>query len=189
MILTEQQTVSPIMDTHELFGLSGRVALATGDSRGLGRLIAAGLLAQGAKVRISSREGSDCDATAEEPSKIGPCMASPTDASTIDGVRKLARMISGRESRLDVSINNAGAAWTVGFENFPGYGWDKVFDLDLKAPFFLTRALQGPLRHAARTRPAKVVNIASMGGLSAKPRESYSHSGAKAGLAHITWRI
>ena len=184
MILTEPQTVSPIMDTHELFGLSGRVALATGDSRGLGRLVA-----QGAKVRISSREDSDCDATAEEPSKIGPCMASPADASTIDGVRKLARLVSGRESRLDVSINNAGAAWTVGFEDFPGHGWDKVFSLDLKAPFFLTQALQGPLRHAARTRRAKVVNIASMGGLSAKPRESDPYSGAKAGLAHVTWRI
>ena len=95
----------------DLFTLSGRVALVTGGSRGIGRMIATGLLHQGAKVYISARKAAACEATARELSAIGPCISLPIDVSTVEGARQLAAEIGQREPALDILVNNAGAAW------------------------------------------------------------------------------
>jgi NAD(P)-dependent dehydrogenase (short-subunit alcohol dehydrogenase family) len=175
----------------DLFSLEGRVALVTGGSRGIGKMIAAGFIAQGAKVYIASRKAAACEATASELSKGGGvCVALPIDASTVRGAQELANALTARERKLDILVNNAGAAWLEKFDEFPEKGWDKVVDLNLKTPFFLTQALHGALRAAAtRERPAKVINIASIDGVSVNPQETYSYAASKAGLIHLTRRM
>ena len=173
----------------DLFSLKGRVALVTGGSRGIGRMIASGFLAQGAKVYISSRKAGDCDQTAAELSALGECVSLPADVSTLEGAAALVKAFAERESSLDILVNNAGAAWGEAFDTFPEKGWDKVMDLNLKTPFFLTQALIGPLRKAAEVQPAKVINIASIDGISVNPLETYSYAASKAGLIQLTRRM
>ena len=173
----------------DLFSLKGRIALVTGGSRGIGRMIAAGFLAQGAKVYISSRKAADCAQTAKELSAQGECIALPADVSTLEGIQALVAAYTARESTLDILVNNAGAAWGETFDTFPEKGWDKVVDLNLKSPFFLTQALIAPLRAAAKIQPAKVINIASIDGISINPQETYSYAASKAGLIQLTRRM
>ena len=177
--------------TPDLFSLKGRTALITGGSRGIGRMIAAGFIAQGARVYISARKADACEKTAAELSKGGgTCVALPVDASTVAGAQALAKAYGAREPKLDILVNNAGAAWLEKFDQFPEKGWDKVLDLNLKTPFFLTQALIAPLRAAAsKARPAKVINIASIDGISVNPQETYSYAASKAGLIHLTRRM
>jgi 2-deoxy-D-gluconate 3-dehydrogenase len=176
---------------RDLFSLEGRVALVTGGSRGIGRMIAEGFLMQGAKVYISSRKADKCDAMAAELSKAGGvCISLPQDVSTVEGCRALAAALTEREPKLDILVNNAGAAWGATFDDFPESGWDKVLNLNLKSPFFLTQALHGALKAAASAeRPAKVINIASIDGIRLNPQETYSYHASKAGLIYLTRRV
>jgi NAD(P)-dependent dehydrogenase (short-subunit alcohol dehydrogenase family) len=178
-----------MMAMKDLFSLAGRTALVTGGSRGIGRMIAEGFLAQGAKVYISSRKAADCDQTAKELSQHGTCTSIPADVSTMEGIAALVEAFKAREGSLDILVNNAGAAWGETFDTFPEKGWDKVVDLNLKSPFFLTQALIEPLRKAAKARPAKVINIASIDGISINPQETYSYAASKAGLIQLTRRM
>ena len=174
----------------DLFSLQGRAALVTGGSRGIGRMIAAGFLRAGARVYISSRKALACDATAAELSALGPCVSLPADVSTEAGVRALVAAYTAHEPYLDILVNNAGAAWGAPFDEFPESGWDKVVDLNLKSPFFLTQALHAALQAgAARGHCAKVINIASIDGVSVNPQETYSYAASKAGLIHLTRRM
>src|SRR5438270_13536463 len=117
----------------ELFSLKGRTALVTGGSRGIGKMIARGFIDCGAKVYISARKAGDCDATAAE---LGDnCISLPQDVSTVAGCQQLAARYQELEPRLDILVNNAGAAWGAPFDEFPESGWDKVMDLNVKAPF------------------------------------------------------
>jgi NAD(P)-dependent dehydrogenase (short-subunit alcohol dehydrogenase family) len=177
--------------TPNLFSLAGRVALVTGGSRGIGKMIAKGFIAQGARVYISSRKADVCEQAARELSADGGfCAALPIDVSTLEGVNELAAALTAREPKLDILVNNAGAAWGAQFDEFPEKGWDKVVDLNLKTPFFLTQALAGALRAAATAdQPAKVINIVSVDGLSVSTQETYSYHASKAGLIHMTKRM
>lgn len=177
------------MDTNTLFRLDGRIALVTGGSRGIGRMIAEGFVAQGAKVYVSSRKAPACEETA---AALGPnCIALPQDVATVDGCRALAAALAEREERLDILVNNAGAAWGVPFEEFPESGWDKVMDLNVKSPFFLTQALHPMLKAsaAATGRPAKVINITSIDGMRLNPWETYSYHASKSALIYLTKRL
>jgi NAD(P)-dependent dehydrogenase (short-subunit alcohol dehydrogenase family) len=177
--------------TSDLFSLAGRTALITGGSRGIGRMIAQGFLAQGARVYISARKAVACDATARELSKNGAqCVSLPADVSTLAGLQGLAQAYGEREKSLDILVNNAGAAWLEPFDAFTEKGWDKVVDLNLKTPFFLTQALADKLRAAARPdRPSKVINISSIDGIAVNPQETYSYAASKAGLNQLTRRM
>lgn len=179
------------MDTRNLFSLQGRTALITGGSRGIGRMIAEGFLAQGARVYISARKADACDATAKELSAFGHCVSLPADVSTVEGVKGLVDAYARHEKTLDILVNNAGAAWGAPYDEFPESGWDKVVDLNLKTPFFLTQALTPMLRTAAAAggHLAKVINIASIDGVSVNPQETYSYAASKAGLIHMTRRM
>jgi 2-deoxy-D-gluconate 3-dehydrogenase len=173
-----------------LFSLAGRIALVTGGSRGIGKMIAQGFLEYGAKVYISARKADVCDATARELSAHGTCVSLPIDISTVAGCRALADEIRTREGRLDVLVNNAGAAWAAEFDEFPEQGWDKVMNLNVKSPFFLTQALHPQLKAAASAeRPAKVINIASIDGIKLNPLETYSYHASKAALIYLTRRM
>jgi NAD(P)-dependent dehydrogenase (short-subunit alcohol dehydrogenase family) len=176
------------MDTSKLFSLDGKVALVTGGSRGIGRMIAEGYLAQGATVYISSRKADVCDAVASE---LGPkCISLPQDVSTVDGCKALASAFANAEPKLDILVNNAGAAWGMPFEEFSEQGWDKVMDLNLKSPFFLVQALHDSLKAGgSASAPAKVINITSIDGQRLNPWETYSYQASKAALIYLTKRM
>lgn len=177
------------MDTTQLFSLKGRSALITGGSRGIGRMIAEGFLTQGARVYISARKAAACDQTAKELSAFGHCVSLPADVSTVEGAQALVAAYAKHEGSLDILVNNAGAAWGAPYEEFPESGWDKVVDLNLKTPFFLTQALTPMLKKAATDHLAKVINIASIDGISVNPQETYSYAASKAGLIQLTRRM
>src|SRR5207342_1093486 len=133
-----------------------------------------------------------CEATAKELTAAydGECIALPIDISTVEGCDKLASELIKLEPKLDILVNNAGAAWGADFDEFPENGWDKVVNLNLKTPFFLTKALAGPLRAAATPeKPSKVINIASIDGIFVNPMETYSYAASKSGLIHLTRRM
>ena len=175
---------------QNLFSLEGRVAVVTGGSRGIGAMIAKGFLVYGAKrVYITARKAAACDEAAEELSQYGECVSLPGDISTMEGVQGLASRLLEREPKLDILVNNAGAAWGAAFDEFPESGWDKVVDLNMKTPFFLTQALMAPLRAAAKDHVAKVINICSIDGQSVAKEETYPYGASKAGLLHLTKRM
>lgn len=176
------------MDLKKLFSLEGRVALVTGGSKNLGRHMAEGFIAAGAKVYINSRKADACEKTAAE---LGPnCIPLPMDVSSVEGCKALAAALAERESKLDILVNNAGAAWGAPFEEFPEAGWDKVMDLNVKGPFFLTQAMY-PLLKAAATKahPAKVINIGSIDGIRLNPWETYSYHASKSAILYLTKRM
>jgi NAD(P)-dependent dehydrogenase (short-subunit alcohol dehydrogenase family) len=171
----------------DLFDLSGKTAVVTGGTRGIGLMIARGLLTAGARVYISSRKADACAAAAEELSAYGAVAGLPADLSSEAECLRLAGEIGQREPALNVLVNNAGATWGAPLEEFPAAAWDKVVDLNLKTPFFLTRAFL-PLLEAGGTHddPARVINIGSIDGLRVPPLPTYAYSASKAGLHHMT---
>jgi len=154
-------------------------------------MITAGFLEYGAKVYICARKKEQCDATAAALTRQGrECISLPQDISTVEGCRALAEQIMQREGKLDILVNNAGAAWGAEFDAFPEHGWDKVMNLNVKSPFFLTQALHPALKAAAsEDRPAKVINIASIDGIRLNPLETYSYHASKAALIYLTKRV
>jgi NAD(P)-dependent dehydrogenase (short-subunit alcohol dehydrogenase family) len=175
---------------QDLFSLKGRVALVTGGSRGIGKMIARGFLEQGAKVYISARKIAQCEEAAKDLSQYGTCIALPLDASGLEGAKRMADAYLKHEKKLDILVNNAGAAWGAPFAEFPESGWDKVMDLNVKTPFFLTQALLGALKAGATPEHlSKVINIASVDGISVNPQETYSYAASKSGLIHLTKRM
>ncbi len=178
-----------MMNLNEMFGLDGRVALVTGGSRGIGKMIVEGLLAAGcARVYIVARKKEQVDETSAE---LGDKVIGLVgDLSGMDGIKALADELASREDKLDILVNNAGAAWGEEFENFSEAGWHRTVDLNLKTPFFLTQKLY-PLLKAAATpeRPAKVLMISSIDGMKLNPWETYPYQASKAGLIHLTKRM
>ena len=176
---------------NEYFSLAGRVALVTGGSRGIGAMIAEGFLKAGAaKVYITARKAEPCREAAERLSAFGVCIALPGDVSGAAGARVMAERFLSHEAGLDILVNNAGAAWGAPFAEFPESGWDKVMDLNLKTPLFLTQALHPALKlRATQDKPSKVINIASIDGISVNMHETYSYAASKAGLIHLTKRM
>jgi NAD(P)-dependent dehydrogenase (short-subunit alcohol dehydrogenase family) len=174
------------MDLTTLFSLKGRTALITGGSRGIGRIIAQAYLMQGARVYISARGAESCDRAVAELSEYGEIFSLPADVSTVNGAQGLSNAYAEREGSLDILVNNAGTAWGAPFDEFPEAGWDKVVDLNLKTPFFLTQCLMPLLRKAVVKNLPKVINIASVDGISVGPRETYSYAASKAGLIQLT---
>ena len=181
------------MDFSKLFSLDGKIALITGGSRGIGKMLLDGFLAAGCeRVYITARKREQLAETEAEynASYPGKVIGLPGDLSQMDEIKRLADDLGSRESRLDILVNNAGAAWGADFEQFPEAGWDKVMDLNVKSLFFLTQKLF-PLLKAGGSfdRPAKVINIASIDGLRPNPWETYSYHASKAAVIHLTKRM
>jgi NAD(P)-dependent dehydrogenase (short-subunit alcohol dehydrogenase family) len=172
---------------RDLFAVKGKTAVVTGGSRGIGLMIARAYVEAGARVYISSRKAEVCEQVAEELSRAGECVALPADLSSEEECRRLAAAVADRERQLHVLVNNAGATWGAPLREFPAPAWDKLLDLNLKAPFFLTRALL-PLLEAAATAddPARVINVGSIDGLTVPTFPTYAYAASKAGLHHLT---
>ena len=122
-----------------LFSIEGKTAIITGGSSGIGAMIAEAFVQNGVKTYITSRKADALEEKREEFSSNGECIAIQADLSDNDGINRLFEEICSYESKIDILINNAGTAWASSFEDFPEKGWDKVMDINLKSPFFLTQ--------------------------------------------------
>ncbi|MEP1607270.1 MAG: SDR family NAD(P)-dependent oxidoreductase, partial [Marinomonas sp.] len=151
------------MDIQSLFGLNGRIALVTGGSRGIGKMFVEGLLAAGcAKVYISARK---IDQMQETIAEFGEdkVIGIPADLSQMDGIQTLADEMAAREDKLDILINNAGAAWGQPYLEFNEAGWHRTMDLNVKTPFFLTQKLHDLLvAGGSGDHLAKVIHVSSI---------------------------
>jgi len=172
---------------QDLFSITGKVALVTGGSRGIGLMIAQGFVEAGAKTYISSRKADVCDAVAKELSGAGECISIPADLGTEAGCRYLADEIAKREEKLHILVNNAGATWGAPMAEYPDQAFDKVMNLNVKSIFHLTRFLVPQLEAAGTADdPARVINIGSVDGLQVPALETYAYSSSKAAVHHLT---
>jgi NAD(P)-dependent dehydrogenase (short-subunit alcohol dehydrogenase family) len=172
---------------NALFDVTAKNVLVTGGSRGIGEMIARGFVEAGATVFISSRKAEACDELATELSKIGSCTPLPADLSTEAGCQRLADELASRIDHLDVLVNNAGAAWGAPMAEYDEKAFERVFALNVKGVFHLTKFLR-PLLEAAGSpdQPARVINIGSIDGLKVPLLETYAYSASKAAVHQLT---
>ncbi len=170
-----------------LFDVTGKTALVTGGSRGIGLMIARGLVDAGARVLVSSRKVEELSAAGQQLAELGECYAVPGDISTVEGAHALAAATRERFQSLDILVNNAGAVWGAPLEEFPEVGWEKVLATNVEGIFHLTVALLSELRAAADPEdPARVINIGSIDGLRTPSVENFSYSASKAAVHMLT---
>ena len=171
------------MDLQTLFGVDGKVAIVTGGSRGIGAMIARGLVTNGVRTYITARKADACDAMAEELSAVGECISMPADLSDPDGMAAFVEAFTEREEYLDILVNNAGAAWGAPFGEFPESGFDKVLNVNVRAPFMLTQALFDQLTaRATHEDPGRVIMTGSVDGMTVPFGDNFSYSASKAGI-------
>ncbi len=170
-----------------LFDIKGKVAIVTGGSRGIGAMIAKGYVENGVRTYISARKQQELAETEQQLSALGECIGIAADLSSLEGIEAFVTAIKEREASIDILVNNAGAAWGEDVLSFPESGWDKVMDINLKAPFFLTQQLQPLLKKAgSRATPSRIINISSIHGLICPSLPTYSYSASKAGMIQLT---
>lgn len=173
------------MDIARLFDISGKTALVTGGSGGIGYMIATALAQAGCKVFICSRKEKDIEAAADRLRAFGDVTAIASDVGSEAGVTKVADVVNAA-GPLHILVNNAGTTWGAPLDQFPRAGFEKVLQLNLLAPFEITKALLPALRAAGTAEdPARVINIASIDGMQVPLWESYPYSATKAGLIHM----
>ncbi len=183
------------MDIQSLFGLDGRIALVTGGSRGIGKMFVEGLLAAGcARVYISARKVDQMQETiaefGEDASGNPRVIGIPADLSQMDGIQMLADEMAAREDKLDILINNAGAAWGQPYLEFNEAGWHRTMDLNVKTPFFLTQKLHNLLvAGGSGDHLAKVIHVSSIDGQRINPWETYAYQASKAAVIQLTRRM
>ena len=172
---------------ENLFDINGKVALVTGGSRGIGAMIAEGFVKNGVKTYITSRKSDQCNLKAEELSKFGECISIPADLTDMNEMNKLVRHIEKNEEKLNILINNAGAAWGAPFDTFPENGWDKVMDTNVKAVFFLIQKLIKMLENSGdNSDPSRIINVGSIDGIGIPRAETYSYPASKAAIHQLT---
>ncbi len=177
--------------TDELFSVAGKRVLVTGGASGIGKMITTGLAERGARIFTCSRKQASLDAlSAELKGKRGlDVRTERADLSTLPEIERVAELAGEHfGGALDVLVNNAGATWGAELDEFPEAGWDKVFDLNVKALFFLTQQCLPYLRHAA-TPPdalARVINIGSISGIEFPLDNAWPYHPAKAAVHHLT---
>jgi NAD(P)-dependent dehydrogenase (short-subunit alcohol dehydrogenase family) len=173
--------------THaQLFDLTGKRALVTGGTRGIGIMMARGLLQAGARVVISSRKAEACERARAQLAEFGDVSAIPADLSRHDECLRLAELVT-EDDTLHILVNNAGATWGEALETFPDSGWDKVLDLNVKSPFWMVQALLPALREAGTADdPARIINVGSIDAIHVSPLPTYSYASSKAALHQLT---
>ena len=170
-----------------LFDVKGKTALVTGGSRGIGLMIAEGLVDAGVKVYISSRKKEVCDEVAARLSEKGSCISMPADLSSVEGIAGLVEQIKAKESGLDILVNNAGVTWGATFEDFPDKAWERVLNMNVRAPFNLTQQLLPLLKESGNDEdPARVINIGSIAGFQAESIQAFSYGPSKAAIHQLT---
>jgi NAD(P)-dependent dehydrogenase (short-subunit alcohol dehydrogenase family) len=173
--------------SSSLFDLTGKTIVVTGGSRGIGLMMAEGFLRSGASVIISSRKQEACDQAVNSLSPLGSISAVVADLSIESECIRLAEAVAAKHEGVDVLVNNAGATWGEPFETFPASAWDKVIDINLKAPFLLSRAMLPLLTvYATAETPSRIINIGSIDALQVPMHSNYSYSTSKAAVHHLT---
>jgi NAD(P)-dependent dehydrogenase (short-subunit alcohol dehydrogenase family) len=179
-----------IFNSDTLFNVSGKTALVTGGSRGIGLMIAQAYVEQGVHVYITARKADVCNAVAEELNAIGKCTSLPGDISTPEGCKALAEQFAEREEKLHILVNNAGASWGQEFDDYSDEGFKKVMALNVHSVFSLTRDLAPQLEAAGTPEdPARVINIGSMDGMHVNrltQTGTYAYAASKAAVHHLT---
>jgi gluconate 5-dehydrogenase len=177
------------MDTlRKLFDLSGRVALITGGSRGLGLQIAEALGEFGASLVLTARKQDELDAALKHLNARGiAASAVAIDLSKPDAPASAVEAVIARHGRLDILVNNAGTTWGAPAEDHPREAWDKVVALNLTAPFLLSQA--AAKRAMIPAGKGRIVNIASVEGLKGHPPEmpgTVGYNATKGGIVNMT---
>ncbi len=171
----------------DLFSVAGKTAVVTGGSRGIGKMIASGFVANGMKTYITARKVQACEETAAELSAIGTCIALPADLSSDEGRTAFVKELMARETSIDVLVNNAGAAWGAPFADYPADGYDKVMDINVRAIFLLTKDLMPLLtKGASMSDPKRVINIGSIDGLRVSTTDNFAYGASKAAVHFLT---
>ncbi|KAL1914535.1 uncharacterized protein VTP21DRAFT_8160 [Calcarisporiella thermophila] len=177
------------MDISKLFDVKGKIVLITGGSRGIGEMIATGFVSNGAKVYISSRSADVCGQVAARLNKQGPgqCISIPTDLQNPESLKHLAEELRKREDRFDVLVNNAGVYNQQDFDTYTEDKWDEIIDINLKAPYFLTKYLI-PLLTSKSTQqdPSRVIMIGSVASKLNSAIPTYFYCISKAGLQRMS---
>ncbi len=170
-------------DVRSLFDLTGRVALVTGGTRGIGRAIAEGLAAAGASVAVASRREEACATTEKALREAGAdALAVPTHMGDLDAVTRLVDRTVERFGQLDILVNNAATALAMPVADFTPEAWDKSYSVNLRGPVFLARAA---LPHLQASRHAAVLHVISAGAFLFSPGLGM-YNGAKTALLGYT---
>ena len=176
------------MGIKELFDLSGRVALVTGGSRGLGLQMAEALGEMGARVAISARKAKELGNAEEHLRQRGiEVLTHSCDLSDPSVPKPLVDTVMAKWGQIDILVNNAGTTWGAPMEDHPLEAWQKIIALNLTGMFLLTQAV-GRATMIPR-RMGRVINIASIAGLSGTEPSFMSTIGyntTKAGVVNFT---
>ncbi len=172
---------------QSLFGLDGKVAIVTGGGRGIGLMAARGLLQAGARVYIVSRKTANIEAAVEELKQYGDVTGMSADLSTNEACIAFADEIKAREDHLDILVNNAGATWGEPLRDYPAAAWDRVLDINVKAPFFLVQALLPLLeKNGSQDDPSRIINIGSIDAIHVPRHEAFAYGPSKAAIHQMT---
>ena len=167
----------------QLFDIEGRVAVITGGSRGIGRSIAHGFAAKGAKVVISSRKADMCDKVVEEiTADGGDAFAVPGHMGDLDDIKTLVQATVDHYGGIDIIVNNAANALAQDFGSITPEAWEKSFHVNLRGPVFL---VQEALPYLKASEHASVINVSSAGGYLFSAF-THIYAAAKAGLISYT---
>ena len=174
------------MKTKDLFDLSGRVAIVTGGSIGLGRQMAEGLAELGANVVLCARKKERCEAAAEELSKLGvKTLALGCDVKNPEDVRKVVEETVAAFGRIDILVNNAGTSWGAPVEEMKLEHWNKVIETNLTGTFLFSQAAG---KYMVPQRRGKIINITSVAGIKGAPPEfqAIGYHASKGGVISFT---
>ena len=172
---------------HPYFSLQGRTALVTGGTRGIGHMIAKGLLEAGARVWICARDAQACAEVAAELSAFGECHGIPANLVHEEGIKALAQALGEQIDHLDILVNNAGTSWGAPLESYPMSGWEKCMQLNVTSVFGCIQQLLPLLRKAgSEESPARVINIGSVAGITAHGENAYAYGPSKAALHQLS---
>jgi len=175
------------MSVRALFDLSGRVALVTGASRGLGLQMAHALGEMGCKLAICARKADELAQAQSALESAGyEVLAVPCDLSQPDRVAPLVDAVLARFATIDILLNNAGATWGAPAESYPNEAWRKVMTLNIDAPFYLAREVGSRVMIPAGR--GKIINLASIAGLRGNPAgmQTIAYNTSKAALINFT---
>lgn len=177
------------MHTQELFDLTGKVALVTGGSRGIGLQMAEALGERGAQIALSARKQNELDESQTHFTKLGiPCFTVRNDLANFAEIPHLVESILGHYEKIDILVNNAGCTWGAPAEDMDDEAWHKVMNLDIHAQFFLSREIGK--RSMIGQGGGKIINIASIAGLGGNPpnwgMNTIGYNTAKGALINFT---
>ena len=178
------------MSTKQLFDLSGRMAIVTGGSRGLGKEIAIALGEAGARVAITARRAEGLTATRDELQEMGiECVAIVADVSEVEGVRTTLAETMNTWGRVDILVNNAGVVWAAPPEEMTLDRWDYVMNINARGTFICSQEVG---RQMIRQKAGNIINVSSVLGISAvDPRSGQfiGYQAAKAGVIMMTKQL